>query len=441
MKNLKGYVWPDTINPGEDVCIRIYVPKDALYIGAFWQSYEFFGTWLAWQKDTAKTGKEIAAVWRPLIEKARIEFELNLDCGIMDVRQKTGFPCILEKQDGAGEWSEFADISLCQTTIISPYPDPPPGETGAEASSDDVVYVWIQIFTTIHEKIEDGDSWFNIKDWLTSVLSRVYPGKDVSDAAGALVEGMQDKTTGERADAIDNSAWEDLYNEVGCNCLFDGSFLDAAADAIFDWLNSASDWMFNLLSEMNDAIFSGINGLAGKGDALTRWAKEGKGGGGAGFGGLECDWTQVFDFTGASAQGWTLLAGISFWVPPVFGALVSGGWQSIPCFKASDPNQHSEKACIKISTGNSRILSIQTKVQMPDQDFEGIEIFIPPFGENIAPDDILASIYLASGLVTVSWTGNQVMNQIGINTGKVGNGPASYIEEVTISGTGANPFD
>lgn len=109
-----GYRLPATIEPGEDVCIRVYVPKDSLYLAAFWSQYERLGMWLAWERGSTRA-KDAASAWKVRIAKAR---EINDcaegDCGIMDVRTKPNYPCVLQKWDDCtASWVDFADTRLC----------------------------------------------------------------------------------------------------------------------------------------------------------------------------------------------------------------------------------------------------------------------------------------------------------------------------------------
>lgn len=109
-----GYRLPATIEPGDDVCIRVYVPKDSLYLAAFWAQYERLGMWLAWERGGTRA-KEAAAAWKVRIAKARqINDCAEGDCGIMDVRTKPNYPCVLQKWDDCeSDWVDFADMRLC----------------------------------------------------------------------------------------------------------------------------------------------------------------------------------------------------------------------------------------------------------------------------------------------------------------------------------------
>lgn len=116
-----GYRIPDPVDPGEVVCIRVYVPKDTLYIGAFWRSYEFLTTWIAWERDPTHKAALVAELWRALFQQARNEFELEQGCGLMDVRQNEMDPCQLDKTDDGIEWQAWANLQLCPPQMtVSP---------------------------------------------------------------------------------------------------------------------------------------------------------------------------------------------------------------------------------------------------------------------------------------------------------------------------------
>ena len=109
-----GYLIPSEPEPEEDVCIRVYVPNDSLYIAAFWGAYEHFTAWLAWERDAAKRGKLAASRWKTSFIRSRDEWLNSCQgCGLMDVRQSDETPCVLEKSTVCGEWEQFALLSEC----------------------------------------------------------------------------------------------------------------------------------------------------------------------------------------------------------------------------------------------------------------------------------------------------------------------------------------
>lgn len=64
---MKAYPIPDPLPDGLR-CFFIAIPDDDLFLWQFMGAYRFFGTWVAWERDAAKRGKDAAALWRNAIE-------------------------------------------------------------------------------------------------------------------------------------------------------------------------------------------------------------------------------------------------------------------------------------------------------------------------------------------------------------------------------------
>jgi len=113
----KGYAIPDPPSPYELICFRVFVPKHFLYIGAFWQAYEFFTSWIAWWRDPLKRGKQAAAIWRTAYDKAWALYQLTkgqCEMNVTGVRQNPNNKCELQIEfDGSNEWQTVADFSDC----------------------------------------------------------------------------------------------------------------------------------------------------------------------------------------------------------------------------------------------------------------------------------------------------------------------------------------
>lgn len=132
-KNEPGYMFPGDYDPGEYACFRVYIPKDTLYLAAFWNAYRYFTTWHAWQRDEAKTGKLVAEVWRTGFDLARQEFESGGACDMPNIRINPD-SCLLEVECSPDDWrtviTEDYDPTRDAPTPI-PYPDPIPGQDRA----------------------------------------------------------------------------------------------------------------------------------------------------------------------------------------------------------------------------------------------------------------------------------------------------------------------
>jgi len=78
-----GYLVPAEVAPADMFCLRVYIPKAPEYIYAFSGAYQFFGKWLAWERDEANSAALAAETWRNAINYT---FENGwLNCGENDV--------------------------------------------------------------------------------------------------------------------------------------------------------------------------------------------------------------------------------------------------------------------------------------------------------------------------------------------------------------------
>jgi len=111
----RGYPIPINAEPPDDVCIKVYIPNDQLYIDQFWNAYGYFAQWSAWVRDPLKRGRLAARRWLESYFKARDEWWTHGGCAvaITNLRQNPLDPCKLEFSEDGIVWTQFADLSLC----------------------------------------------------------------------------------------------------------------------------------------------------------------------------------------------------------------------------------------------------------------------------------------------------------------------------------------
>lgn len=273
-----GYYFPDPIDPGAVVCIKVYVPKDPLYLGAFWRSYDYLATWIAWAKDEAHTGADVAAIWRPLVEQARAEYEAGEECGPMfDVRVSPDNACTLQKFID-GEWVDFWQAIDCLDSL---YPGPEPPYPVPVGPDNPALLSAANIVNWLHDLIDDilADLDFampvpEIVANLADLLRDLNPGVDWWSIAASMVDKLADAPYQELIDQMATADyWQPFFEEVACKSEADGSFLDVWADALYQWLNDSADGIYQALSDLAGVI---------DGDGWTRINNRGVGT--AGFG-------------------------------------------------------------------------------------------------------------------------------------------------------------
>jgi hypothetical protein len=250
----KAYKLPETIDPGSLACIRAYVPNDPLYIAAWWSSYQFLTSWLAWEPNDDKDGKEAADVWKIAFNKARDEWLLG---------------------DGACGIAPVADSEPVADLIL------------------DVLWGVSVLIGWIHQWLILGKTATQIKAYL-SYLTPWLPG--LPD----MIDLMAASSTQDRQDAIDAWDWESVWGDVWCDDACDASNYDGPFDfipwsqcviarldrAVMNIAGIMADWIQQLSADVINAM--GIGALANL---------EPRGGQNFGFDEPSCPWSHEFDFT------------------------------------------------------------------------------------------------------------------------------------------------
>lgn len=273
MNDGKGYVIPETVDPGVYKCIKVYVPSDTVYIGAFWRAYEFFTSWLAWARDSDHRGKDAAAVWRTGFDMARALWESGEGCEMeIILRQNPANKCQLQQShDGGDTWTLAFDYNLCTDRItVPPYPS---GETGAsDAAGTAIQNVYIGLLD-----IADANCAGSRTDYITEATAymRLF---DSSWSNPAALGAIYDEYC-----ALDEEGKE-LYKDP---CRHADHVEDLSActspEGVIEYLNCFAEKLGEWLDDASDTLMDNLNKAAA---ALTGsgWQSAAAGGGGAGFG-------------------------------------------------------------------------------------------------------------------------------------------------------------
>lgn len=90
---LAKWVLPETVNPPDVLCVTIRVPNERFYKAAFWGALLDLASAYKWQDDSAHTAKDVAQVWRGIIDDLKLDIcpiapavlhgmEIDFDMGI-----------------------------------------------------------------------------------------------------------------------------------------------------------------------------------------------------------------------------------------------------------------------------------------------------------------------------------------------------------------------
>jgi hypothetical protein len=296
MNDGKGYPIPEPLDPGALRCFRVYVPDDTLYIGAFWRAYEFFTSWLAWERDEDHRGAAAAAVWKAAFNQARIEYEAGEGCEDMsyDTRVKPGYPYIQQaSSDGGATWHDSLILPHWEAGAVAP---PINSDSDGEALSAAMMRnLWKYIAQAIRDALDASLTRAQAVNQITGQFAPYGAGSAFSSAIGSAYDSMSAMDEGERDDWTSDCQYVDMYNELG----------DFANANPYSWLDQMAAWLFDHLNDWSDTLMYWLNSAAaalGGGSAWNWTANQGGAGGGSGFGG-DCDWEHTFDFT-TGQHGW-----------------------------------------------------------------------------------------------------------------------------------------
>jgi len=145
-----GYLLPENVAPTDFYCLRVYIPKEAEYLYAFSGAFQFFGKWLAWERDADNNAKLAAEVWRNAINYTFDNGWLN--CGDDTVCANCDLiPLILEQLQelnnmnvnvncGCGCGCAGGTPSIPAPPSLPPIPYPTPTPTPSPEDEDGLIW-------------------------------------------------------------------------------------------------------------------------------------------------------------------------------------------------------------------------------------------------------------------------------------------------------------
>jgi hypothetical protein len=128
------WVLPTTIKPATSTCWRVPVPDDPFHRAAFLGALANLGAAFQWQDDVTHSAKDVARVWRDIVDDLKRCGPSTILVGGADgdenmIRQNPENPCELQTSIDGANWCTFADFSKCL-----PAPQQPGGGTTQPAT-------------------------------------------------------------------------------------------------------------------------------------------------------------------------------------------------------------------------------------------------------------------------------------------------------------------
>lgn len=319
-----GYRLPAVIDPGELTCIPVYVPNATEYIAAFFGSLEYLTTWLAWERDPEKRGRDAAALWKAAFNRTRDEW-LTIGCGgtPLMLRQNDEITCWLEQSaDGGETWTLAFDYSLCMPETLPPlHPFPADGRSMDAAEMDSILWFLNRIMTLINDLATAGTPEVDIVTQVSAAWQSAT-GLPAPEELATAVGTWASATEAERLATIGSGSWAEFRANTVCALRQQDvsptkghvSWLSRLSAGLADWLNNASDSLARALN----ATWATLVGQPTAVYNAALWAER-QGAGGAGFGWTELSCPPVglvthnWDFRGGT-RGW-VAGGGAFYVP------------------------------------------------------------------------------------------------------------------------------
>jgi hypothetical protein len=475
----KGYLVPEPPAPYEFECFRVYVPKHTLYVGAFWQAYQFFTSWLAWARDPLHRGNEAAQLWREAYTKARALYEVTkgqCEMNITGMRQNPNNKCELQVEfDGNNQWVTVADLKDCMScggggamqfdgVNVNIYDD---CEQAFVPSAEPFNPITKGIYDSLYEPSSQGacNGAANIAKWLKYVSDQslsVMATAGVAGAGASFIIGALATAAGAMflLEALIGALFAEI--ESSADLLDDAAALDISSEM----QNILAQYMDNDGTIREPRFTEAVNALFARRDeeaidtaARVRWGHEvniisvlgpyviSRQNKYAGITDADCSsagWTHVFDFT-TGRQGWVDAASIS-------AEYVTGqGWRSVERNDGFDNLYRVLQIKTTLSARTITAVKLYYDAVLGDDDLEGgldrtktaWSDASGGLGDEVGPLDTEAGeqVFLWAGSeasVDVIWA----TSIVGYHSASTGTDPGGEvtISKAVVSGVGTDPF-
>lgn len=250
MNDSRGYLLPDgEAYTDELACVLLFYPDKDEYRRALRGALDYFGVWLAWERDSAKRGKDAARAWKEANEFTYECMDMNY-CALI-LANLDAIVNLLSQQhccDGTNSVTYF-DQTIVTTTIVPGVGDPPAswGESEVPTDWDDwSQYVCYHAHLYVDYLIESAgllDTMVTLGSWgvdfLSFILSRIIygsPSGGVVPVNFGWVNNISNLMLGALA-SLDfgslETSFEDAREDIVC-AFMEGTSLEDAVETAVD---------------------------------------------------------------------------------------------------------------------------------------------------------------------------------------------------------------
>lgn len=106
---------PDVVDPAERLCVKVYVPNDPMHIAAFRGALLQLQSAYHWADDPTHKAKDVALVWREILRNMGTD---NWGCGIDSIEFRQVGNCEIQYRIDGGSWQHMATLYDCARGAI-----------------------------------------------------------------------------------------------------------------------------------------------------------------------------------------------------------------------------------------------------------------------------------------------------------------------------------
>lgn len=258
-----GYALPDGDAYTEEVaCIKVYVPDRPEYRRALLGSITYLGTWIAWERDEQKRGRDASRAWRRANDRTLNEWAEGCDCEECEYC----FASIDEIEEWIAESDEMT-INVVQNCCcgcgcgrqcdghqppdppddyVPPWDDPEgdappiPGQDYLQAKCNAIAYLLYAYRLAVLQWIDALETYEGFLQWWGGLFGSLVTG-DLPDLAyGTYLQLLAMAQGYSSPVGLITTMYDEHYNEMRCH-LYSGRDASTTFDTWMTYL-SATVW-------------------------------------------------------------------------------------------------------------------------------------------------------------------------------------------------------
>lgn len=265
-----GYLIPDEIDPEENICVCVPVPKDWGHIRAFLGQMTELSKWLTWEKDGTDSAKRAAARWFEITECVAEEIDciMTNGCGcggsqVTNSRINPDTGVYEVSTDGGITWTPDPANDPRASGVVFPGLPGSDGDTKRCSAANSAVGFFEDMQQQEYDSLVANKTLAEIFALLVGILTTLgIVTFGVAAAVGAIIAfvvGLFARMIPEDFNSqFTNDTWSNLLCILYCEMADDGSFTQAQWQTVKSRVASeisgyAGNWLtehINLLGEV-----------------------------------------------------------------------------------------------------------------------------------------------------------------------------------------------